>query len=401
MVRCTAGILDIQFSPHKPSLLACAQADGSISVHGLCSEPEIWLVSECQSWTPPPATVILALAWHPGIPDIIGVTRADGGIELLRLSHGEDIQSGLYGLSIVPEPRRHDDQVWSIVFVPGGAAGLGIPVNGHNFNLYSGGDDSMIQGLMFAQPGDQTWVGEQLDGIQRCHRAGVTTLLLLPRVLGMTHNHILLTGSYDDCVRIVDPTRGDILCERNLGGSVWRLRLMRRYADYEAAAAAAENRSGRKEFLVLACCMEEGARILRVSIVPEDHTYIIDVLQVFKRDQTLCYGGDVQPRSTEEREQNALYRIITTSFYDRKMFQWEFHDDQSNGQVPVPSKSSVPMAYGISLIEIWFVTLSTKLTSVVLSNTMRCPAAGRPKFLSASPSIHSSIRSIYDLTERQ
>lgn len=170
----------------------------------------------------------------------------------------------------------------------------------------------------------------------RGHEAGVTAILPLP--LGTEPGKdILLTGSYDDIVRVFavhdyrpgqnsDPK---VLAEMNLGGGVWRLKFL----DKESEKVG----GGMRSFRVLASCMHAGARILEIR-GSKDTEWTIEVLARFEEHKSMNYGSDVQPLEKKEWrgiQQEAEHGdaesakekvIVSTSFYDRLLCVWKFTD---------------------------------------------------------------------------
>jgi len=170
----------------------------------------------------------------------------------------------------------------------------------------------------------------------RGHEAGVTAILPLP--LGTEPgSDILLTGSYDDNIRVFavhDYRPGQspnpkVLAEKNLGGGVWRLKFL----DKESEKVG----GGERIFTVLASCMHAGTRVLQIR-GSKDAEWVIEVVARFEEHKSMNYGSDVQPLRRKEwrgiqKEQEvgvdeaAKDRIIvSTSFYDRLLCVWKFSD---------------------------------------------------------------------------
>lgn len=166
----------------------------------------------------------------------------------------------------------------------------------------------------------------------RGHEAGVTAILPLP--LGTeAGKDILLTGSYDDCVRVFavhdyrpgENTRPKVVAEKSLGGGVWRLKFLDRESEMVGG--------GKRTFRVLASCMHAGVRILEVD-GERDGEWDIKVLARFEEHESMNYGSDVQPVSRREwrgiqkkviEEDQAVKarNVVSTSFYDRRLCVWK------------------------------------------------------------------------------
>ncbi|KAL5354366.1 hypothetical protein ACLOAV_000455 [Pseudogymnoascus australis] len=223
----------------------------------------------------------------------------------------------------------HDDlEAWTLAFSPARPDGKTMPQA-----LYSGGDDSKLRCLAFSSLAslshplsDITAASPGGSRGMRGHEAGVTAILPLP--LGTeAGKDILLTGSYDDTVRVFaaydyrsgEKSNPKVLLEKKLGGGVWRLKFM----DKESEKVA----DGERCFRVLASCMHAGARILEIRGSKEGE-WTIEVLARFEEHKSMNYGSDVQPlkrkdwrgnkNGDEEDDDDAKERtIVSTSFYDR------------------------------------------------------------------------------------
>ena len=155
------------------------------------------------------------------------------------------------------------------------------------------------------------------------HEAGVTAILPLP-VLNHGLGELLLTGSYDDYVRvyttydtrpIAKNTTGKALAELKIGGGVWRLKFL-------DAPRQVNDRDGRVKLKVLASCMHAGARILEVTRAGSDGQWEIGILGSVTAHESMCYGSDVQP--TEDSVGDGERVCVSTSFYDRLVCVWRF-----------------------------------------------------------------------------
>lgn len=160
------------------------------------------------------------------------------------------------------------------------------------------------------------------------HDAGVTAILPLPTpnrsgALG----DLLLTGSYDDHVRVyttydgrqnAPSTAGKALAQLKIGGGVWRLKFL------DTPEQMSAGREGVK-FKVLASCMHAGARILEVKMdTSQEGGWSIEILGSVTVHDSMCYGCDVQPSPDSNDDMNKERLCVSTSFYDRLVCVWKF-----------------------------------------------------------------------------
>lgn len=178
---------------------------------------------------------MLDLLWHPSRADVIAVTLSDGAVALCQSSGADG--SGLWSEGrtctvTTTECASHSLEPWTLAFGPPGAAGL----------LFSGGDDAVLQALRLSSSidgipsgcskdddnndedneDDEQTLATQLWTDRKVHQAGVTSILPLA-------SELLVTGSYDDRIRLLyAPALGRrrVLAELDLGGGVWRLKML-------------------------------------------------------------------------------------------------------------------------------------------------------------------------------
>ncbi|KAI9783599.1 MAG: hypothetical protein M1835_003781 [Candelina submexicana] len=271
------------------------QRSGSLILLEL-SEPDIiqYFTSE---------TLVLALAFHPEIPDLIGVSLSSGEIALCQT------QTQAKKALVVWKLPAHSLEAWTVIITetnfdePGGDI------------LYSGGDDSALCAHAVRSP---KVIGEvqQIESrrYERAHGAGVTAIVPLPLY------PILLTGSYDDHVRVFNPQDSKVLAEAKIGGGVWRLRML---SPYKRIRMEEEGTS----FRVLASCMHAGARILKVSHSRRG-AWGIEVVAKFEEHGSMNYGSDAQPPRREFLRDHAHVTCVSTSFYDKLLCLWRYDEHE-------------------------------------------------------------------------
>lgn len=396
-------MLDLQFYPSNPSLLAVALSTGSIALYRAESDPALkpaFSLRHIHTFTPFPCTTLTtSLRWHSTLP-LLGVTLSTGGVHLLKLSPDRYPQpSCTKPLSpqpdstptpipslILDEPlvqTHHPFEAWTVTLGPPRRTDLDIQdpttLACPAYTVYSGGDDAVLRATAINWHGDLT-PPERIEHepVKKVHESGVTAILPLHLGDDQTRprrEEVLLTGSYDNRVRIVgiDATsrKRMVLAEVDLGGGVWKLRYMRgeemetrRTRDEAAAGGLGETEE--RHVLVLASCMHAGAAVLDVVRIEEagddDEANIayssgpgcsssggqvsfrweIRVLARFEEHTSMCYAAETQPlhpkvmprkTSSEEKQEKltGVYRCVSTSFYDRLLGVWDFTAPEDEG----------------------------------------------------------------------
>lgn len=164
----------------------------------------------------------------------------------------------------------------------------------------------------------------------RHHQAGVTAILPLPISDLVNQAPIVLTGSYDEFIRVYHATgRGAVLAEKRLGGGVWRLQVI---SDETVVVDRVSATSGvsivQTRFLVLASCMHAGTRIVRVTWErkrgkADDNDEVgdwqIEILAQFTEHESMNYASSIWRGGTRAQQDVVC---ISTSFYDKRLCLW-------------------------------------------------------------------------------
>lgn len=190
--------------------------------------------------------------------------------------------------------------------------------------LYSGGDDSalcrhleVIPLELNQHPGQL--VSKSINRDEKAHRAGVTTIL--PIVTGGGSEEIVLTGSYDEFIRVLTlktpSSRAQVLCEKDLGGGVWRLKCL----GYDRPAP-----NGKLKIEVLASCMHAGTRVVQICR-SEEYLWAITVVARFEEHDSMNYASDAR-REVLEKDLSST-TCVSTSFYDKKLCIWNLKDGKT------------------------------------------------------------------------
>lgn len=193
--------------------------------------------------------------------------------------------------------------------------------------MFTGNDFGSLHTRRFEQHGEEPRDPEEPlapmllehDDRARHHTAGVTSILPLP-VPMVDDAPVLLTGSYDEGLRVYHATRrGEVLAEESLGGGVWRLQLLNSTETGSAGSGSVE-----RLFLVLASCMHAGTRIVRITQTQQDQTseWTTEVLAEFTEHESMNYASDVWKGSKAETADASELVCVSSSFYDRRMCVW-------------------------------------------------------------------------------
>ncbi|KAI1145877.1 hypothetical protein F4825DRAFT_442508 [Nemania diffusa] len=334
-----SALLDLHFHPRqdKHEVLATVSSTGTLSFfrlspHQLPSAPLVKLATH-RPLGDEESVLFLSCAWHPSLAHFLAITTSDYQVHILRV----DDSWGARQTSSVPII-THTLEAWTVAFSPFIATSQDmtdeiVPKGSHGLTIYSGGDDSKLFSTTCFYNEYHEDSAEDDDDIitkpypivtAKDHTAGVTAILPLPLTLS-DGSGVVVTGSYDDCLRIysihpqingvmVRPPK--LLAEENLAGGVWRLKLVK------LEKLSGEGSTSRTDWsaLILVSCMHAGSRVLKISSDYSDFCEIA-VLGRFEEHKSMNYGSDFQP-GTE------LYgrplRCVSTSFYDRLLCLWEF-----------------------------------------------------------------------------
>lgn len=231
----------------------------------------------------------------------MGVTGSGGQVclvEVQGLGNGEE-EHGLEkkGREVV-EVTRHELEAWTLAFTP------------DERGVLSGGDDCALR-FSGVGGGDESvsWVDRKIHG------AGVTAIL---PVWQDESGLWVITGSYDDRIRLVHAAstgRRRVLAEMDLGGGVWRVKVVTRSPAQEEGGALDVMP---QELVLLVSCMHAGARIVKLSGKEDDWAF--EVLARFEEHKSMNYGSDFHP----ETDENGHRILVSTSFYDQLLCAWKY-----------------------------------------------------------------------------
>ena len=333
-----SAVLDLHFHPLQQDLLAIATSTGSVEFYHLRKN------RLTHSWSHQIAleeTLVLQLAFissakkppisgdeESGCEDDEAQSRIDYAV---TLSTGDFSLASHTGTGLFENSNwtfqtfpAHSLEAWSVNFCKSTAA--------ESAQIYTGGDDSTLIShalcLNVEDGAQELWSAVNLVNDRKTHQAGVTAILPV-RTDDEDLREILLTGSYDETVRVYYPLakpRDRVLAEQRLGGGVWRLK----HIEGGHEGPTKEGMKGmegmrRHKYLVLASCMHAGARILGINC--KGGEWSIEVLAKFEEHESMNYGSDCQPsdglgggKGEGEGRENLI--CVSTSFYDRRLCVW-------------------------------------------------------------------------------
>ncbi|KAK7626145.1 hypothetical protein IWX48DRAFT_546730 [Phyllosticta citricarpa] len=377
------AIFDLHFSPHStlsnttttPSshLLGLASSTGSIALYAIDPSSNSVPITHLRTLELFPRTSLFTyFSWHPTIPLLAAAALADGRVVLCDCSSSdatdddeEERSAGSVGRVVTLH--AHSLEAWVTAFAPDGTA------------LYSGGDDAALKGvgLPTADKEKETETGHTHRPIAplwqwqdaRTHDAGVTFILPLPlpspspspSLSSQTQpqptspnapilppSTLLLTGSYDESLRLLlppapdglGPRRSRVLAEIALGSGVWRVSVV----NCSVAVAADDDddepttATATVSWVLLVSCMHAGTRVVkltgRATSAGEGEEgerewqweWGFEVLARFEEHRSMNYGSVVQPLVDGEKGNKGTGKrtVASTSFYDRLVCVWEF-----------------------------------------------------------------------------
>ncbi|EEA18997.1 hypothetical protein TMatcc_010460 [Talaromyces marneffei ATCC 18224] len=359
------AVFDIKFHPIRQHILGVAGSDGSISVYSVSKEDHRDRTTDPQIqhyWTSSaehPGVSALYFSWFPedwfplaSIPYTDGfvVSFSNGTTRTCVLdplpgksydiAKNKGSKNGgswqFISTEYLPE-RRKNIEPWFLALakyqnpnLPGGMESY----------MFTGDDMGTLwkQSYSYPDDGDHSYDLEEMwsrcdytntDDEGRHHTAGgVTSILPLPISHLVKKAPIILTGSYDEYIRVYHTTfKGSVLAEKRLGGGVWRLQIIDIENITNRAAAAGEPFSEIR-YLILASCMHAGTRIVRViwkrSRLSNDEIgdWDIEVLALFTEHESMNYASGVWRGGNNATTGTELV-CVSSSFYDKRLCLWK------------------------------------------------------------------------------
>ncbi|XP_049869176.1 diphthine methyltransferase isoform X1 [Pectinophora gossypiella] len=260
----TSGVLDQKWCYHtiqNHPVLGVVTSEGSLQLYRLVDNQgflnlELWI-----DYSIGQDVLALSLDWSTNKTESehrIVVSDSLGNVTVFKVGDGGVEKLGMW--------KSHGFEAWIGAF---------NYWNGDVF--YSGGDDCVFKSY-------DTRVPETAVMSNRSHEAGVTSVRSHVDV-----EHQLLTGSYDDRIRLWDArSLKRCITETNVNGGVWRLK----WHPYHSS-------------IILAACMYGGFRTLNLDGE-------LRVVNEYMEHESIAYGADW-------RFDKQLPLVATCSFYDCKL----------------------------------------------------------------------------------
>ena len=315
---------DLHFHPRDPTLFAIAGSSGCVALFKVSGEEE----TITELWTLPvhedTSIPVLFLAWTPQDwftqekADGFAVTFSDGQTTVFGTTSG-DITEQEKITEVGTFKARETIEVWFVA----------MDVYPKSPFLFTGDDFGSLHTRRFTleNPDANSGNGDEdeqsilpavlLDHNDRAqhHTAGVTSILPLPLPL-FEDAPILITGSYDEHLRVYHATRkGAVLAELCLGGGVWRLQGL----GVENTAFLSGSGPQEWRILLLASCMHGGTRVVRITGDGQSQ-WNIEIVAEFTEHESMNYASDVW-KGDQSRKASELL-CLSSSFYDRRVCLW-------------------------------------------------------------------------------
>lgn len=353
------AVFDIKFHPIRQHILGVAGSDGSISVYSVSKDDHNAGYPRIQHmWTNSverPGVSALYFSWFPkdwfplnSIPYTDGfVASFSNGTTRIYIHEplrgkSHDVAKNKTGdwkfivKEYLPE-RRKNIEPWFVALAKYWNPNID---GGYESFMFTGDDMGTLWKQSYTYPDDgyysseleEIWphcVYQDCDDEGRHHTAGgVTSILPLPITHLIKRSPIILTGSYDEYIRVYYATfKGSVLAEKRLGGGVWRLQIINVETIKNRAAAFGEPVSEIR-YLILASCMHAGTRIVRVTwkrarvLDSEIGDWDIEVLAQFTEHESMNYASDVW-RGGDDAPSGTELVCVSSSFYDKRLCLWK------------------------------------------------------------------------------
>ncbi|KAG4303551.1 hypothetical protein PCK1_000069 [Pneumocystis canis] len=250
------AILDMKWIPNSQEKFIVTSSSGTLSIYKLSG-----------------SSPVLNCIWVNEIvdPNILILFVSVSNINeycVLSMSTGELCIFDLNLLQIIHKWKAHNLECWTACY------------NINSSIIFSGSDDCTFKIWDIHRTMQPLYINT------KSHTGGVISFL--------PFDTELVTGSFDDHIRLFDLRNPHKEIWRKNIGSAWRL----------------IQQPGNK-YRILGCLMYEGAKLFDLNIL-ENKIYKAEIYKEFKEHQSIVYAGDWY----NEQE------IVTCSFYDKRICLW-------------------------------------------------------------------------------
>ena len=220
-VNLDCAVLGLQFTRFREGVFAIATSKGEVCLFTInfSRTGPIEHIDTYQIFSK--SLITLSVAWSsiPAHSDIIAASSSDGQVAIFSTKSQSP--------TTCTKTEAHSLEAWTLSWTLEGA------------DLYSGGDDSTLcRHALSLRSVSGSLNEDEIPSHEyhfhaplrdtKTHTAGVTAIL--PLQLASPGEQALLTGSYDEHVRLLLPTAGGsrpkFLAEQRLGGGVWSLKIL-------------------------------------------------------------------------------------------------------------------------------------------------------------------------------
>ncbi|KAK6524123.1 hypothetical protein TWF694_005786 [Orbilia ellipsospora] len=296
-VPITSGsVLDIRLL--SASHIVVATSTGQIIVYSLNISPNPTLHHISTHEITDPTTLLLNLSISPTNPLVLSATTNSSAIILFKFT-----DSSFTTVQIITRILNSQNglEAWISAF----------SLDGNT--LYSGGDDASFAtwsaSPIYTTESDTAFEMVLCSRNRRAHTAGVTAILPVT----ISEKEFILTGSYDQYIRIYSPLTRRFVGEMDLGGGVWRLEVI---SDHIHMSALSQDEIAGTVW-ILASCMHAGCRVLKIDLMGEGEDVKITVVAGMEEHESMNYASAVV-RSADE-----VPVFVSTSFYDKRVCCWK------------------------------------------------------------------------------
>ena len=351
------AVFAIGFHPHRRHILGVANSDGSFAVYSVskdghnASYPRIE-----QMWHKAgerPGVSAVHFSWFPWAWFPIATTPYTDGF-VLALSDGttstcileplpenpHDIAENKAGswnfLTTEDLPqRRQNIEPWFVALAT--YENRNLPGKTESF-MFTGDDMGTMWTQSYTSPEDGDHKSQLEDMWPQCkyrstddkarhHTAGITSILPLSISHVVQNAPIILTGSYDEYIRVYHATtKGSVLAEKRLGGGVWRLQYM--HVTLIPPKPPGESSIWEEQHVILASCMHAGTRIVKVTWKTRGQSdddigdWDIEVMAQFTEHESMNYASGIWRAPNISKFTNERV-FVSSSFYDKRLCLWK------------------------------------------------------------------------------